>query len=530
MIAIAREKMPQNCCVPECKKKVYVEDGEKISYFKFPDQVKERDMFMKWIAAIRRDVGEHFKVTKHTKVCSRHFKPEEIVTAIAARKRTLLTTAVPSRFPWKKGSPVKRKAPARRSPIKRKSAANRAETTTTNANVSTCDVIVTAQDSESPVLSSTSADFEGFKQDENLQEIIHDLKVENERVVQELREVTNQQEKLKSEVEELTRRNCALQAKVFNVDRFHSDKDVTFYTGFPNRSIFENVFEFLDPGSNGENIIYWHSQSDDSDTVNDSYDEDTPKKGRPRLLTPKEEFFLTLCRLKQGFKEDHLGHLYGISQTTVSRIIISWLNFMYLKFSTIPMWPSRAQVDEHMPADFKEKYPSTRVIIDCTEIRCQMPKSMRLNSELFSSYKNHTTLKSLVGISPGGALTFVSQLYTGHLSDREIVTRSGLLKLPFNRGDAVMADKGFTVEDLLPLGVSLNIPPFLGSKGQMSPEEVVETQSIAALRIHVERAINKIKNFHIWDSVVPFTNFTVVNQMWAVCAMLCNFQNSIISA
>ena len=112
----------------------------------------------------------------------------------------LLTTAVPSRFPWKKGSPVKRKAPARRSPIKRKSAANRAETTTTNANVSTCDVIVTAQDSESPVLSSTSADFEGFKQDENLQEIIHDLKVENEHstlIELELREVTNQQEKLK---------------------------------------------------------------------------------------------------------------------------------------------------------------------------------------------------------------------------------------------------------------------------------------------------------------------------------------------
>ena len=41
-----------------------------------------------------------------------------------------------------------------------------------------------------------------------------------------------------------------------------------------------------------------------------------------------------------------------------------------------------------------------------------------------------------------------------------------------------MADKGFTVEDLLPLGVPLNIPPFLGSKGQTSPQEVVETQSI----------------------------------------------------
>lgn len=157
-----------------------------------------------------------------------------------------------------------------------------------------------------------------------------------------------------------------------------------------------------------------------------------------------------------------MSHLYGISQTTVSRITISWINFMLLKCCKIPVWPSRAKVDQNMPADFKDNYPSTscRVIIDCTEIRCQIPKSLRLNNELFSSYKIHTTLKGLVGISPGGAITFISQLYTGHISDREIVTRSGFLNLLFDRGDSVMADKGFTVEDLLPLGVSLNIPPF----------------------------------------------------------------------
>ena len=300
------EKMPQNCCVPECKKKVYVEDGEKISYFKFPDQVKERDMFMKWIAAIRRDVGEHFKVTEHTKVCSRHFKPGDIVKAIAGRKRTLLATAVPSRFPWKKGSPVKRKAPKRRSPIKRKSAA---KTTTTNAeDVSTCDVSITAQKSECQVLTSTSTYSEPCIDDQELQDISRDLKVENERLVQELCKVKVRQENLESEVEELTRRNSVLQARVFHVDRFDSDKDVAFYTGFPNRSVFESVFAFLDPGRNGENIIYWHSQSDESDTVNNRYDEDAPKQGRPRHLTPKDEYFLTLCRLRQGFKEDHLAH------------------------------------------------------------------------------------------------------------------------------------------------------------------------------------------------------------------------------
>ena len=57
-------------------------------------------------------------------------------------------------------------------------------------------------------------------------------------------------------------------------------------------------------------------------------------------------------------------------------------------------------------------------------------------------------------ICPSGAITFISQLYT----DREIVERSGMLDLPFNERDSVMADKGFSISDILPLVVSLNIP------------------------------------------------------------------------
>ena len=202
---------------------------------------------------------------------------------------------------------------------------------------------------------------------------------------------------------------------------------------------------------------------------------------------------------------------------------------MFLKLGQINIWPSRNVIDRTMPEDFKKKYSTTRVIIDCTEIRCQLPNSLQLNSELFSNYKHHTTLKGLIGISPGGAITFISQLYTGSITDREIVLRSGLLDLPLEENDSIMADKGFTIQDLLPLGVFLNIPPFLGSSSQMPAEDVVLTQEIASLRIHVERAINKIKNFHIWDGVVPLHQFTVVNQMWAVCAILCNSQPNIIS-
>ena len=81
--------------------------------------------------------------------------------------------------------------------------------------------------------------------------------------------------------------------------------------------MFESVFEFLDPGNKDENISYWHS--DDSATVNNqSCDEDAPKQGILRPIKPKEEFFSTLCRMRQGFKEEHLSPVYRILQTTVS--------------------------------------------------------------------------------------------------------------------------------------------------------------------------------------------------------------------
>ena len=64
-------------------------------------------------------------------------------------------------------------------------------------------------------------------------------------------------------------------------------------------------------------------------------------------------------------------------------------------------------------------------------------------------YKGRETYKALVGITPAGSVSFVSQLYDGSLSDREIVERSGLLNpRMFDDGDEIMADKGFNIRDL----------------------------------------------------------------------------------
>ena len=59
-----------------------------------------------------------------------------------------------------------------------------------------------------------------------------------------------------------------------------------------------------------------------------------------------------------------------------------------------------------------------------------------------------------------------------------------------------MADGGFTIKKQFEsLDVTLNIPSFLAGKDQISQEEVMENKTIAAVQLHVERAIQRIKCF-----------------------------------
>ena len=77
-----------------------------------------------------------------------------------------------------------------------------------------------------------------------------------------------------------------------------------------------------------------------------------------------------------------------------------------------------------------------------------------------------------------------------------------------------MADKGFNIKDLLEqIEVTLNTPPLLSEKGQFNEEEVETTRSVASVRIHVERAISRIKMYKIINNVVPLSIAGVLNQI-----------------
>ena len=85
-----------NCCVPECPKKVYRdENGAKILFFQFPRGNPEKK---RWLHAIRREEGRHFRVTDFAKICSRHFRMGDLRKTLG-RKCEVKNGVVPSVFP-----------------------------------------------------------------------------------------------------------------------------------------------------------------------------------------------------------------------------------------------------------------------------------------------------------------------------------------------------------------------------------------------------------------------------------------------
>ena len=188
--------------------------------------------------------------------------------------------------------------------------------------------------------------------------------------------------------------------------------------------------------------------------------------------------------------------------------------------------PSTKQVEGTLPSAFREKYPSTYCIIDGSEIFMETPSDLHMQSSTWSNYKHHNTVKFLIGYTPNGCISFISPLYVGSISDVELTRVSGLLThLEDKPGISIMADRGFTIKDILnDIGVKLNIPPFMDGRKQLPPEEMSEGRKIASVRIHVERAIGRMKSFSILKHTIPITLAGLSNQIVCVCAYLSNFK------
>ena len=215
----------------------------------------------------------------------------------------------------------------------------------------------------------------------------------------------NENRRLKEENERLKSENTCLLEKVSESQKKPSfsfedikdnDKLFKFYTGLPDYLTFKILFNSF--GNAVDKLVYYDSGTNPDKLIHSEHNKCGPK----RSLTPDHEFFLVLVRLRLGLLEEDLAYRVSISAMHISRILITWIDFLHNFFRAIPIWTTRACTNEAMPECFKDSYPTTRVIIDCTELfmadrgfeidQSLLPNGVTINIPPFLRGKDHLTI------------------------------------------------------------------------------------------------------------------------------------------
>ena len=345
------------------------EECRAVSFHRLPaDPVKKA----RWLQAMKR---KNVPLTEHTRICSVHF--DEQARSLSVRQAPRGDPSIFFRV-----SKVKKA---------RLSLTSRGMRTTPTSNSdpssSQAENVIELEPTSVEAIPLTAPP---VVQDEAKAELLS-LRLENAR----LREENDQ---LKSSLSQLDAVRLS----------FKNLKDDTtlfvFYTGL-DQAAFHDIMKLV--GDSPKRMLYRGEEGDIT----------KKPRGRSRHVPSEDELLLTIIKLRHNFPESDLACRFGISQSSVSRIFTTWVSCLYFTFKEVNIWPSQANVRRFMPSSFRVKYPSTRVIIDATEIFIDHPKNPDAQSTTWSTYKNHNTFKFLLGITPNGTPSFVSELYGGRISD-----------------------------------------------------------------------------------------------------------------
>ena len=289
-----------------------------------------------------------------------------------------------------------------------------------------------------------------------------------------------------------------------------SNEFIQHYTGLPNFKVLKTIFDFLV----GE------------------------QSHGGRKLTMFQEYMVALLKLRHNLSSQDLAYRFDVHASTISRILLKWLTLMDIRLRPLIMWPERENLRKTTPECFRAEFgDKVAVIVDWFEVFIERPSNLLARSCTWSNYKHHNTIKFLIGITPQGVVSFISDAWGGRVSDKYLTEHCGMLNyvLP---GDIVLADRGFDISDSVGMQQAhLHIPAFTKGKTQLSALEVEQTRAIANVRIHVERVIGNVRQkFSILQGTLPIDMVTkrtgedcpLIDRIARVCAALCNVCNSVV--
>jgi hypothetical protein len=217
--------------------------------------------------------------------------------------------------------------------------------------------------------------------------------------------------------------------------------------------------------------------------------------GRHADLARTNQLLLTIIWLRQYPTNELLGYLFGVSDSTASRILARMLPLLETAGKDTMRMPDPGRKRRKTLDTLLKETPELAVIIDTFEQHVQRSKDREDANAHYSGKKKQHTLKSQVAVNEEtGEICDVADSVLGPTADITVLKESGLLeRLPKGVGG---------IGDLAYIGIAEAHPQHLGATPRRKPrgkerphEDVCFNRAFAKRRIKVEHTIGRMRRY-----------------------------------
>jgi hypothetical protein len=217
--------------------------------------------------------------------------------------------------------------------------------------------------------------------------------------------------------------------------------------------------------------------------------------GRNAALDERDQILLTVVWLRVYPTHEVLGYLFGVSDSTVSRIIQRVLPMLEQSGRDTMRMPDPGRKQRRSLDKLLGDTPELAVVIDSFEQKVQRPKNMDERDTFYSGKKKTHTLKNQVAVNEQtGAIVDISDSVAGPTADINLLEQSSLMKrLPDGVGG---------IGDLAYVGIDKLHPQGLGASPRRKPrgkprppDDVAYSTAFSRRRMIVENTIGRLRRY-----------------------------------
>jgi hypothetical protein len=208
--------------------------------------------------------------------------------------------------------------------------------------------------------------------------------------------------------------------------------------------------------------------------------------GRRRRLKPYQEVLLPLVYLRHNVAHAVVGELFGVSADTAENTFHEVV-FVLRDVCPAQRWNAEKRWKKNEPSWTPDEVE--RVLIDSFESPVRRPSLPERQKRVYSGKKKRHTLKSQVVTDVKGEILDLDPGHRGPTADKRLYEQS-----PVEAHYPNAAKQG----DLAYQGIAgVNVPHKKPKGGHLTEEQRAENRRLAAVRVHVEHGIRRIKGWRI---------------------------------